>query len=106
MNYLSDLAPYKRGAFDMFSRLKELFVDEPIKQGEQVVYDKAIFDLLSDEKARERFLKHDFEQIGFKNHVRKGKKLISCEACFMVWDNEKGWREGGLINGERGQEES
>ena len=98
MNFLSDLAPYKRGAFDMFSRLKELFVDEPIKQGEQVVYDRAIFDLLSDEKARERFLKHDFEQIGFRNHVRKNKKLISCEACFVVWDNKNGWHEGSLIN--------
>lgn len=57
MNYLSDLAPYKRGAFDMFSRLKELFVDEPIKQGEQVVYNKAIFDLLSNEKAKKAILK-------------------------------------------------
>jgi hypothetical protein len=98
MNFLSDLAPYKRGAFDMFSRLKELFVDEPIKQGEQVVYDRAIFDLLSDEQARERFLKHDFEQIGFRNHVRKGKKLISCEACFLVWDSKNGWHEGSLKN--------
>lgn len=98
VEYLSDLAPYKRGAFDMFMRFKELYIDEPMKRGEQVVYDKAIFDLLSDEIARERFLKHDFEQIGFKNHVRKGKRLISCEAYFAVWDNLKGWREGSLMD--------
>ena len=92
MNFLSDLAPYKRGAFQMYLRFKELL--EP--EGNAEI--KAILGLLEDPCARDRFLEGDYEKIGFRNHIRKGKKLISCEAYFAVWDNIRGWHEGSLMD--------
>ncbi len=46
----------------------------------------------------EEFKKATLKAKGFRNHVRKGKKLISCEACFLVWDSKNGWHEGSLKN--------
>ena len=87
IEYLSDYAPYQRGAFDMYLRLKNVFYKEAN------VIDKAIWKMLEDQKTRQRFLKHEFEEIGLKNHKYKNKRLVSVEACLMVWDNKNGWHE-------------
>ena len=71
---------YYQGARNAFLFMQERLL--PYLKGDDLIYMKAEFDLaLKDMDSLQRFL--GCEDVGFRNHQRKGKKLVSAEAYFM-----------------------
>lgn len=83
---LRDYALYMQGAMTAMMKARDCFM--PYIKGENAVYARAEFDLYLDSmRNMERFLTGD--RIGYRNHDRKGNRLVKCEAYFVELENGK-----------------
>lgn len=78
--HIHSFGQYMNGALQALLKIDELL--ESYYKPADKIYMRAIVKLaLSDVRNAERYLRDD--AIGFRNHKRKGKKLVSVEAYFI-----------------------
>lgn len=91
MNRLHIESIFYSGAREALLHIQDILL--PYIKGEDSIYAQAIIRLaLTDLRSTELFLGYD--EIRFRNHQRKGKKLVSAEAYFTEPDNGKEDRHG------------